>query len=91
MISMVYFSPMSFGLLKINPLWISHMPRLIMPPTPLLIVAITMVAGVVVVITMVQAVAPSPTLNGILVVVGVVGIPQIDPLAKFVTNRVMLL
>ena len=70
------------------------MPRLIMPTTLLLFVAIIVVARVVAEITPIhfpQAVVPSPTLNGIIAVVGVVGITQIDLFAKFVANRVMLL
>ncbi len=81
---------MSFGLLKINPLWISHMPRPIMPPTLLLIGAIIMVAEVVVAAILVQAVVPTPTLNGIIVVVGVAGITPIGLFAKFVINLDML-
>uniref|UniRef100_A0A2N9H831 Retrotransposon Copia-like N-terminal domain-containing protein n=1 Tax=Fagus sylvatica TaxID=28930 RepID=A0A2N9H831_FAGSY len=72
MISMVYSSPMSFVLLKTNPLWTSPMPRLIMSPILPLIVAATTVAGVVLEIILVQPVVPSPILNGITVVVGVV-------------------
>ena len=88
---MVYSSPMSFVLLKTNPLWTSPMPRLIMSPILPLIEAATTVARVVLEIPLVQPVVPSPILNGITMVVGVAEITPIDPCVKFVTNRVMLL
>uniref|UniRef100_A0A2N9GL63 Reverse transcriptase Ty1/copia-type domain-containing protein n=1 Tax=Fagus sylvatica TaxID=28930 RepID=A0A2N9GL63_FAGSY len=58
------------------------MPRQIMPPTLLLLEAIIMVAEVVVAAILVQAVVPTPTLNGIIVVVGVAGITSNRPVCQ---------